>query len=79
MIRAKFVVNSIERSRYANSDTIRMLAIYDDSTAENRRFSKATPSGKLEMIISVPEALSEFELGREFYLDFTPVDQTLTD
>lgn len=79
MIRAKFVVNSIERSRYANNDTINMIAVYDESTAENRRFAKATPSGKLEIIISTPEALSEFELGREFYLDFTPVDQTLTD
>jgi hypothetical protein len=46
---------------------------------ENKRFWKWTPSGSLAMTITNPEASSFFEVGKEYYLDFTPADEAPTD
>jgi hypothetical protein len=42
-----------------------------DANAENKLFWQATPSGKLEMQMVNPEAWSQFEMGKCYYLDFT--------
>ena len=44
-------------------------ASYDDTIAEDRRFCKATPSGKFEMVVDNPEALKFFEIGKYYYFD----------
>lgn len=66
MVRAKFRVESIE------GNVIKMGAIYDHSTEENRRFTQATPWGNLEMAIDNPSALAQFEIGKYYYADFSP-------
>jgi hypothetical protein len=38
---------------------------------ENKTFWKYTPSGKIEMQIDNPEAFKMFEVGKEYYVDFT--------
>lgn len=38
----------------------------------NEEWSKYTPCGTLEMTINNPEAFGVFEIGKEYYLDFTP-------
>ena len=35
--------------------------------------AKYTPSGAITMTIDNPEALDQFKVGDEFYVDFTPV------
>ncbi len=40
---------------------------------EDRKFWKNTPSGKLEMMIDTSEGSSFFEVGKEYYLDFSEV------
>lgn len=45
-----------------------------DPESENHKFWKYTPSGKLEMVCVNPEAVKCFQLGQEFYLDFTPAE-----
>jgi hypothetical protein len=43
------------------------------TTEENKTFWKWTPSGKIEMNVLNPEAANQFEVGKEYYVDFTPV------
>jgi len=71
-VRAKFKVQ--EQTRYEFAGKVKLMAIYDTSTPENERFTKATPSGTLEMQIDNPAALDQFTPGAVFYLDFTPAD-----
>ena len=40
---------------------------------ENVRFTKATPWGDIHLGIDNPAALSQFEINKEYYVDFTPV------
>lgn len=50
-------------------------AVYSsDPETENYSFSKATPSLNLTMSITNPGAFGAFEAGKEYYLDFTPVE-----
>lgn len=72
-VRAKFVVNSV--TMYSDTyGKVEMTAVHDTSTPENGRFTKATPSGKLEMYIDNPSALGVFKPGQKFYLDFMESD-----
>ena len=41
------------------------------SEGENKVFWDATPSGSLQLGVVNPEAWKAFELGAEYYLDFT--------
>jgi len=48
-----------------------------DKDPENRKFWEATPSGKIELNIVNPEAVKEFELLKEYYVDFTLAEQKI--
>ena len=51
---------------------VKLRAVYsDDPEHENKKFWDATPSGELEMHITNNDAAEFFELGAEYYLDFT--------
>jgi hypothetical protein len=39
---------------------------------ENKKFYEATPGGKIELGTVNGEALKQFAIGDEFYVDFTP-------
>jgi hypothetical protein len=39
---------------------------------ENVRFTKATPWGEIKLGIDNPAALEQFQVGRQYYVDFTP-------
>ncbi|MDU7382442.1 MAG: hypothetical protein E7L09_29550 [Enterobacteriaceae bacterium] len=43
-----------------------------DDTPENKTWSKYTPGGLLQMHISNPAAFSQFEQGKEYYIDIQP-------
>ncbi len=72
MVRAKFTVTAITNHLYGGTE-IEAKPQYDESIPEDQRFQEATPTGELKMFVSNPAALAEFELGKDFYLDFTPV------
>lgn len=40
----------------------------------NESWSKYTPAGQIQMQITNPEALAQFEAGKSYFLDFTPAD-----
>ena len=72
-VRAKFQLNSITNYAYGGKQ-LKFAVVYDTSTEENRRFTKATPSGQMEMTIDNPEAVAQFELGKFYYADCSPAD-----
>lgn len=97
MVRAKFKVDSIERtmgskpkfdadgkpvmqpgSTYqvyepCEMHTIKMSPVYGngDPNHENTKFWASSPGGQLSLNCVNAAAVAEFELGKEYYLDFT--------
>lgn len=76
MVRAKFYVSEITRygsqgKKQENGGTVKLRPVYsDDPKHENKAFWNATPSGEITMGIK-SDALKDFELGQEYYVDFT--------
>lgn len=79
MVRAKFKVNSYETSLQGSSTeqiecrTVKLTAVYDNSP-ENKEFFKWTPNGQISIGLLAPKAWQRFELGKEYYVDFTPAE-----
>lgn len=80
MVRAKFFCSEITRTGWTDNGAPKLSgavvykfrAVYSNDPAhENKTFWDATPSAELSMTITNP-AGQVFELGREYYLDFTP-------
>jgi hypothetical protein len=67
--RAKFYVSSIEL--FSGSTKVNMNVV--TRGAENKTWASATPSGQLSMNIRT-EAAGHFQLGKEYYVDFTPAE-----
>lgn len=75
MVRAKFtVVEHHQRHYNASGRNVVLMPSYDESVPEDARFSKATPSGRMEMFVDNPAALEQLQLGKAVYLDITPVE-----
>lgn len=73
-VRAKFRCNSVEDFGYSRK--VKLAPVYEGplgDNEENKRFTKATPTGELWMTIDNPEAGVQFEAGKEYYLDFSDV------
>ena len=74
-IRAKFLVQSITTTKRWNGPghigTVKLSPVSSGSE-ENKKFYEATPSGSIEIGTINAEALAKFEIGKEFYVDFTP-------
>ena len=73
-VRAKFFVKQI--INYHNGDPTSDQAgevvlgpVYDD---DDNEWSKWTPQGEIKMTITNPAALDAFELGGQYFVDFTP-------
>ena len=49
---------------------------YDDSIPEDQRFATATPTGELRISVDNPAVIAAWtdRQGKQFYLDFTPVE-----
>lgn len=77
MIRAKFSVVSVIKNEdlVSPSEAVCLVAVYSsDPTSENYSWSKWTPAGTLNMTINNPECFGKFVQGKQYYLDFTPVE-----
>lgn len=72
--RAKFRCNAIED--YGFNKKVKLSVVYEGSLGsdeENKRFTKATPSGEIWMVIDNPEASVQFAPGKEYFVEFTEV------
>lgn len=75
MVRAKFVCESKTPDQHdPSSVAVRFNAVYGSGEA-NKEWSRWTPSGQLQMQISNPGAHEQFDVGKEYFLDFTPAAQ----
>lgn len=78
-VRAKFFVTEIKHVGTPSSEpyaTVTMAPVfggYGDGKV-NDSWSKYTPSGKIEMNITNPSAIDAFDIGKAYYIDFTPVE-----
>ncbi|MDO3434323.1 hypothetical protein QWJ46_16710 [Rhizobium sp. CBN3] len=76
VVRAKFRCLSVTHFADNGPDPqaeIRFNAVYGTGE-ENKSWSKWTPSGELKMMVTNPSAIEAFELGKSYYLDFTPAE-----
>ena len=60
---------------YPDSRTIVLTPQYDMSIPEDQSYSKATPSGRIEMQVDNPKAIEALPISKQFYVDFTPVER----
>lgn len=56
--------------------TVKLQPVYapDDDGSENHKFWQASPSGEITLSINNPAGAETFELGKEYYVDFTRAD-----
>lgn len=60
-----------------NNEQITCHGVYDsDPESENHRWSTATPALNLTMQINNPGAFDKLVQGKEYYLDFIPVEDS---
>lgn len=75
-VRAKFKVDSITRTKQYDgqeAQTIRLTPVVDGSE-ENKQFYKYTPGGSIDLSTVNADAGNQFELGAQFYVDFTKAE-----
>ncbi|AST70092.1 hypothetical protein BFG07_16310 [Kosakonia cowanii] len=70
-VRAKFKCVSLQKSP-DNSSAVVTLGAVTTGSKENESWSKYTPSGQLQMVVSNPDAFSQFEQSKEYYIDIQP-------
>lgn len=77
MMRAKLMVQSVEPA-YEGAERVRMSPVCGnldkDGLSEDNTYSKFTPSGSLELVITNPALAGKFKYGQTFYADFTLVE-----
>lgn len=75
-VRAKFYVTSIQHHHTHNPKTVcaevKLAPVYGD---DNKPWSEATPQGQMSLTITNPEAIDVFELGKSYFVDFTPAEK----
>lgn len=71
MVRAKFTVECIKQD--VNGKTIELKPVLGGSE-ENEKFYKYTPSGSIILSTINEEASKQFEVGKEYYIDFTSAE-----
>lgn len=84
-VRGKFTVTELtfwqdpgvpEAKYYETGRRVVLQCVYDkNGIPEDRQYAKATPTGKIEMVIDNPSAIAQFPIGQQFYVDFTPVEK----
>lgn len=72
-VRAKFWVTEINHRHCRDSSEvnaeIKLEPVYDE---DNKDWSKWTPSGSISMSVTNPGAIAQFELGKQYFVDFRP-------
>ena len=76
MVRAKFVVDSVTKTKYGFT-TIIATPVIGGKETENQKFLESTPSGKLELQVkdAATSAAAYFKIGAEYYADFHEVGE----
>lgn len=70
-VRAKFKVTAVTQTESGN--TVQLNPVTTGSE-ENKKFFRYTPAGRIELSIMNDEAAKQFEVGKEYYIDFTKAE-----
>lgn len=70
-VRAKF--KCVKNKLHGEVADIGFEPVYSGSE-ENAEFFKWTPSGSIEIGCANPSATVQFEVGKEYYVDFIPAN-----
>jgi hypothetical protein len=83
-VKAKFWVKDVTHHHNGQPDgdqvcaTVKLAPCFGSypggDSEENKSFSKWTPQGEVTMMITNPEAIEFFELGKPYYIDFRPAE-----
>jgi hypothetical protein len=71
MVRAKFKCVDVVRS---GDGSLVNLEVVTTGTPENDKFFHFTPTGRIGLSIVSKETAANFEVGKEYYVDFTPAE-----
>ncbi len=80
-VRCKFKVKSIHHL-YTGGDTdvaveVKLMPVWESregvegNACENRWFAKWTPQGEITLMITNRDAVDQFEIGADYYVDLT--------
>lgn len=75
-VRAKFTVTEKAQRKSYNGEvttTVKMSPVTSGSD-ENKEFYHYTPNGNIDLGTINPQVVDSFDLGKEYYVDFTPAD-----
>lgn len=79
-VRAKFQCHGLTHLPTSNPNDVNVSATFGavyNNSPENAVWSKYTPSGQIMMNITNPGAIAAFEIGKEYYIDFTLAEPEL--
>ena len=80
MLRCKMRVSEVTQSMKADggveSETVKLMAVYGKEGTDNAEWCKWTPCANFSIQINNPAAFNKLSKGHEFYVDFTPADET---
>lgn len=72
-IRCKMKLENVFAQSYGGAKAIFRCQYDPQLVAEDVGFQKATPSGHAEFQIDNPKAAEQLVIGRDYYVDFTPI------
>lgn len=75
-VRAKFMCYKVEDASQlygGPAKKVGLTAVVRDGEA-NKGWSKYTPCGNMEMTITNPDAIEQFEQGQEYFLDISKAE-----
>jgi hypothetical protein len=73
IIRAKFNVESVLKTRWGSEET--KLTAVIGTNDDNKAWCKSTPCGNLSITIDNPQAQGKLIPGKEYYIDFIPAEE----
>lgn len=73
-ILAKFMVTEIREVKKGDKNPVYILeAVDDDTSGELSHFARTVPMGKLKLRVDNPRAQAQLNLGREYFVEISPV------
>lgn len=80
--RAKCRITKVESSLHPKQNgqvtdhrKVTLQPVYGEGEEDsNAQWSRWTPSGQVELVITNPEVWPDLVIGRAFYVDFTPTE-----
>lgn len=73
MVRAKFLVTE-KKENHATPESVFTITMnpVTSGSPENDQFYKYTPGGQLVLSVLNADAAAALEVGKQYYVDFTP-------